>query len=264
MRIAKRSFLRLISLVGLLSLSSCGSSEAERLYGPKISRSEATSLLSSIVNATSASTYSLPSDYSAEVTSLTFAIIFVGARTDSILYDKTHQFYRDVCGGTTLWVFFKDNVMYELSSVTGHDSSSQLTTKTYKTTTSPFDDAIYDARNDLFIPTPRNIPQAAILDTPKTLLDHFQAVEKDGKYTSGNITYSFKDEEYRSLGEGSLYLSFKEVPSDGSSASPCTYVFHDNQLQKGYHQSGFFSIGGTYDWTAPSYDYPNLSEFTKR
>jgi hypothetical protein len=261
----KRNPVGLLSIVGLLCLSGCGANENQKLYGDKITRSEATTILSSIVNATTASGFTLPTAFSAEKTTLTLALIFVGARTDQITYDKTNQYYCDVCGGTTLWVYYQNSTMYELSSVTSTDSSSkQVITKTYKTTTSPFDDAIYDARTDIFIPTPRNIPQEAIIDQPKTLLDHFQAIEKDGKYTSGNITYSFKDEEYRSKGDGYLYLSYKEVPSDGSSASPCTYVFENNLLVKGYEQNGLFQPGGTYTWTAPSYEYPNLSEFTKR
>jgi hypothetical protein len=261
----KRKQFGLVGIIALLCLSGCGDGDKTKLYGDKITRSEATSILSSISEATSASSYVLPSAFYAEKTTLTWAVIFVAARTDKITYDKTNQYYCDVCGGTTIWVYYKDSAMYELKSETSTDSSSKLTTtKTYTTTTSSFDDAIYESRTDIFIPTPRSIPQDAIIDTPKKLLEEFQDVEKDGSYPSGNITYSFKDEEYRSKGAGYLYLSYKEVPSDGSSSGSCSYIFENSLLIKGYSQSGLFQPGGDYTWATPSEDYPNLSEFTKR
>lgn len=261
----KRNPFLTLGALSLLCLTSCGDDGKTKLYGEKITRSDATSILSSIVVTTSATGYKLPTAFSAKVTTLTFALIFVGARTDDIVYDKDRSFYSDVCGGTTLWVYYKDSAMYQLSSVTTTDENSQsVVKKTYTTTSSGFDDAIYNSRTDIFIPTPRSIPQEVLVDKPAEISKNLKAIEADGKYTSGTLSYTIKDEEYRSKGDGSLYLSYTRVPSDGSSTMPCHYIFENSKLVEYYENNGIFAPGGTYSWDTPTYEYPNLSDFTKR
>lgn len=255
-----KKLLSLACLPLIVSLSACsGSNEAK--YGPSISRSDAEVMLDSIYNTTSSTSFNLPTAYEATVTVPFFALILIVPRVDKVVYSESQQFYSDVVNGSSYWAFYKDGKMIEAQSVSVTQDSTSVQNNTYKIVTDTFKEAVNDIK-PIFSPGATSLAQNALVSRPNAIKARLLALDSDGYYVSGTTKYSVKNEEYRSNGDGNLFIAFKAEPNDDSETLNVQYIFQNNLLIKDEEKQRLFTNDSEYAWEEPKIEYPDLSNFT--
>jgi hypothetical protein len=257
----RKKILSLLSLALLFSVTGCRN-QNEIDYGPSITRKEAITLLTSASGKTNATDYVLPTAFEAKITVPFLALILVVPRVDQIVYSQKQEFYSDIVGGDTYWAFRKDDQMIEAQSVsTAQGSSESKIEKTYQVVNKSFTDAAGDMK-PTFSPYAENIPANALRSRPKEILTRLNSLESDGSYSASATTYTVRKEEYRSNGEGNLFIAFEATPADGSNRLSITYVFKNSLLVQDDEKQTLVGNLSEYTWAEPTVTYPDLSTFT--
>jgi hypothetical protein len=271
------AFLSLTMLAA--TLSSCGNA-LEKKYGPTIKRADALTALETVISHNGGSSVTQPKAYKGSHTDTAVWIMLAVPYTENMMYDKTNQYYYSEIGSIKRWVFAKDGTLYDAkyskSSKTDANSSVyEVETKTYTVSTAGFDNEVQTAVNDkdglTFLESridPQTIFAKANITEPTSMLAKLKKFnDGNGSYVDGSTTYTIANEQYRSSGDGTLYISFNQSSVDGNnSKSTTTYTMGiKNYLTvTDRNKQSVLDYGYNFTWEAPSLSYPDLSTFVKQ